>query len=466
MLIVKDEIGYGISAEAVFYTDVKTDGAKVSQPADSSTIASSAIWSYWGDDNQEPVRMAEDIENCGVLSAGIDSKVRMAIGKGLEPYLLLSVNKGEEVLEHVIDAEIQDWLELNKSFQYSYSNIYNFLAYGWGATQIILNKKREKINRIAATDVYTARLEKREASTGIIRNMYLASDWSQINTYDPKTMRRIELLREGYELQELADSSSIFEFGVLHRILKNGRQYYPRAIWQAARAWVKVTRDVPEFKKALHKNSMNIKYVILIAESYWTRIHKGWGNYTPEKRKEIINDKYDEINKFLVGDINAGKTIMAGKYIDPFTKEAIADIEINVLDDKTKEGKFLPDSAAADKQILFSMFFNPAIWGGNLLGDGASGGAGSGSDIREAVAVQLMMMHVERALNLNVFDLVKKYNGWSKRLEIPMEYNVSTVNGNTAFLSKRTIIPRLVFRYKSELLTTLDTGGSTKTNTQ
>jgi hypothetical protein len=191
-------------------------------------------------------------------------------------------------------------------------------------------------------------------------------------------------------------------------------------------------------------------------------VHKGWDSYEPKKRDSIIQDKYDEINKFLTGEAAQGKSIISGKYTDPYTKNVVPDIEIEVLDDKMKEGKLLPDSAAADKQILFSMFFNPAIWGGNLLGDGASGGAGSGSDIREAFAVQIMLMHAERMLNCKVFDIVKHYNGWDKKYEVERLIPVKTAAGT----ENKKITPRLVFRYKSGLLTTLDTGKSTKAQVQ
>ncbi len=140
----------------------------------------------------------------------------------------------------------------------------------------------------------------------------------------------------------------------------------------------------------------------------------------------------------------------------------VDDITITVIDDKIKDGKMLPDNAAADKQILFSMFFNPAIWGGNLLGDGASGGAGSGSDIREATLVLLMLLHPERMQNLTTFNLIKKYNGWSERLEKPRKKIFAINDPNPPSGGAGIIIPRLVFRYSSSILTTLDTGKSTK----
>lgn len=462
-LIVKDGIGYGVNTGAVFYSDSRPDGSKLSSTKDTSTNIGSSVWADWGSDNQDPINMANDIENSGVLSAGIDSKVRMAIGKGIEPFLLISVDQdGNEQLEHIVDAEIQGWLEKNNSYLHSYKTIYNILSYGWASTQIILSKDRKQINRIFATDVFDARLEKRERATGIIKTMFLHSDWSTVSTESNSDLAKIDVLREDYELSDLQSRTSKHEFAILHRILKNGRQYYPRPLWKAAQAWVKVSRAVPEFKKAMHKNQMTIKYLITVSDSYWKRVHKGWDSYEPKKRDGIIQDKYDEINKFLTGEAAQGKSIISGKYTDPYTKNMVPDIEIEVLDDKMKEGKLLPDSAAADKQILFSMFFNPAIWGGNLLGDGASGGAGSGSDIREAFAVQIMLMHAERMLNCKVFDIVKHYNGWDKKYEVERIVPVKTATGT----ENKKITPRLVFRYKSGLLTTLDTGKSTKAQVQ
>lgn len=484
-VVVIGEVGYGKKSNAFFYAANAIDGAKISAPADNNILLQNNPWSPWGEDNIEPFRMQDDIEKTGVLSAGIESKVRMALGKGIDVFLLISVDAdGNEVLEHVTDTDIQDWLETNQTFIYSYSNIYNILAYGWAASQIILSKDRSQINRISSTDVYSSRLEKRDKSSGIINNIYLSGSWDQVSSYDTDKVKRIQVLRESFELEDLDNRSSGYEFCILHRMLKNGRQYYPLPLWKAAQAWVKVTRAVPEFKKALHQNQMSVKYVITISDTYWKRIHKSWDTYTPEKRIEILQDKYDELDKYLSGEQNQGKSIFAGKYVDPYTKQIIDDITIDVLDDKMKDGKLLPDSAAADKQILFAMFFNPAIWGGNLLGDGASGGAGSGSDIREAFLVQLMLMQAEREMNLKVFNIVKKYNGWAKKYEVPRQITDDTApvkkskpkDVNSAMFPEpekeptpvptKTIVPRLVFRYKSGMLTTLDTGKSTKAAVQ
>lgn len=435
------EISVYFESSAVVYSP-KPDGGNLSRVKKDPNDVITTPWMPWGDDNLKPVSMAADITNMGVLSAGIHSKVRMAVGKGIAPFFLTNAdNNGNETLEPCIEPELLNFLELNRNYLYSYQNIYNMIAYGFGATQGLLSDDKSRINRIKALDVFTCRLGVKN-NKNFIDKIYLCGNWGSAgSTYDKTKMSELPVLEEGYELEALTKGISGHEFVMLHRILLNGTQYYPSPLWEAAKEWVKHSRSIPKMKNAINRNMMAIKYVVLIDGAYWSRTYKDWSKKTEREQQETIKAKRDEINKFLTGEENAGKTIVSGKFIDPATKNTIEEIEIKVIDDKWKDGKWLPDNAAADKQVLFAMFFNPAIWGGNLLGDGASGGAGSGSDIREAFLVQIMLMHAERMLNLEVFNLIKHFNGWTK-------YETA---GKT-----------LVFRYPNYILTTLDTGKSTK----
>lgn len=462
-VVVREGIGFAVNTGAAFYTDADTAKKRFTAPADAQNVFTSSEWSPWGDNNDEPVKIKDDILNCGVLSAAVETEARLSMGRGVDAYLLWDKTPdGTEELTWVSDPEINDFLEANNSFQHGYGNIYNMVGYGWGSTQLLLNRKGDKINKIKNLDVFKSRLQKMDAKTGDINNIYLCSDWEFApTTVDNDKVKSIPLLIEGYELQQLnsykESNSGPKELAMLHRILKSGSNYYPIPLHRSAKAWVAITRSVPSIKNAINKNQMITKYLIIVSETYFKRIHKKWLSYTPEEKQKHINAKYDEVNNFLVGEEKAGKTIMAGKYYDPISEEMVDDITITVLDDKMKDGKMLPDSAAADKQILFSMFFNPAIWGGNLLGDGASGGAGSGSDIREATTVLLNLLHPERQNNLSVYNIIKKFNGWSERLEKPTT-KISMTGGAQGI----TRTPRLVFRYGNAILTTLDAGKSTQ----
>ncbi len=407
-----------------------------------TTTSGTTPWALWGDDNLFCNRLIDDLKNTPVLSGATHMKVRMAIGKGFEPYLRTAYDpaSGKETLEPVLDNEVLDWFEFNQTHQYSYANIYNMLGLGLSATQFVITNDRSKIAKIHSPDISMVRIG-RKNKQGINEDIYLCADWESKGgaSFNPDYQVKIPLLSVGNEYFDLKSRTSGFEFAVLHRLLLNGANEYPWPLWYAAHHWVDISRSIPIIKKAFHKNQMAIKYVIYVHNSYWEKLEAFKNAKDDKTRIEIKKAKHKEINDWLTGNENAGKTIVSGCYYDQVTKQMIKEIEIIVLDDKFKEGKMLPDNAVADKQILFSILFNPAILGSNLLGDGASGGGGSGSDIREAFLVLLMQMESERQMNAQTLNLVKRYNGWN-RLESDSK--------------------RLVFRYDTSILTTLNTGGS------
>jgi hypothetical protein len=440
-LIVSEDIAYSTSSKAAYLvpTGAQEDGADFSKPKPKPEFTTRP-WADWGHLNDLPDKMRKDIEECGVLSAALDAKARIAVGKGPMPFLLGNIDAdGKEELEFVNDPEIHDWFELNDSFGYSITSIYDLFGYGWTPSQILLSRDRKKINRIQRADVVDSRLGVKD-NTGDIRNLYLCDDWACQQSFNNEYIRAIPILYEKDELADLLQRTSGHEFAIINRQLRNGRGYYPPPLWYSTKKWVDIAKAVPGMKTAMFKNQMTIKYLITISASYWKRIHKKWDSFTTEKRKEIMDDKLDEIDKYLTGNENQYKSIIANSYIDPITKQEIPDIKIEVLDDKVKDGKLLPDSAAANSEILFALQINPALFGAGQP-QGAYANNAGGSNIRESYMIQLMLLEWERRQNIRPLNLVKQYNGWT-RLE---------KDGK-----------RLVFRYPSGLLTTLDTGKSTK----
>lgn len=419
---------------------------------------STTPWAPWtrhgGAENQFPREMAEKIRQCGVLSAGIEAKARIAIGKGIRPVLVTGIdNKGEEIYEFVNDPEIDDWMEQNNIFKHSIQTIRNIIGYGWSEGRFILDNNGDKIMRYKTDDVAKLRLERKSATTGKIEHVYYAADWKTIKPGDDeKFLKKIPLLEEDNEFDDLeerlkpieGEPTALREFAIISRGPLNGHEYYPLPLWYSCWDWVEMTIKVPEMKVAMMNNQASIKYIITISPSYFSRGDSRWDSYTAEEKQEKFRAKATEINNHLVGNANAYKSIVSGSYIDPASLKEINDIRIEVLDDKIKDGKLLPDSGAANKEILFALMINPAIMGANTFGGDYSGGAGSGSDIREAYLVQIMLMESERQMNANLFDVVKRWNKWTDRYKGKV----------------------LKFRYPSLILTTLDTGGSTVTKPQ
>lgn len=441
-------VGYSSKANgsALYFTD---DVAASESPL--TTEEKSTDWSPWGTNNLLPKEFAEDIEGTGVLQAANEAKSRIAVGKGLQPFLLKGVEPdGKEILDFCFDNELLDWRDANNLDAFAFDKTFDRCAYGWNCSKIVFNKGNTYINRLFRHDVYEARLAVKNDKFRI-PYLYLSADWANTgNSFSAEKMARVPFLTEGYELQQLEKRGRTKELAIANRRLRNGRQYYPMPMWYAAKLWVNVARKVPAAKKAMFENQMQLKYVISISQEYYKKNHKGWDTFPYEKQQAIHQDKLDEIDKWLTGEKNWFKSISSMKYKNPVTGADEASIEIIVLDDKFKDGLMLPDSTAANSEIIFSMMMNPALMGNGQPGGPYSNNAG-GSNVRESYLIQLMLSQPERDELSREMWLVGEINGWNKR------YN-KEVTDEAGKKSNQ----RLVWRFPSGLLTTLDTGKSTK----
>ncbi len=434
-----------VRQRAIIVAEIPGYGPDAALPADvrDDDDITSLEYAPWGSSNQQPKDMAALIEKCGVLNAALDAKARISVGKGIQPFLLTDVDsEGKETLQWVNDPEIQDWLEDNDLFNTMLDLSYDENAYGWSAGSLLMNKARNKINKLLRKDVYECRLERKDPKTLQINHLMLSAEWSGLG--GETEVKRIPLLRDRDEYDHLNELMSKggkpAELAFTNRRRRNGRQYYPQPLWYSAREWVKVAAEIPALKNAMFQNQMTIKYLVTISKMYWTENYPGWESMNLKDRQEIIQTKYSEIENNLIGTDKAYKTILSSTYVDPVTKQENPHIAIEVLDDKLKDGKLLPESSAANSEILFALAVNPALIGAGQPGGPYSNNAG-GSNIREAYLTAMMMLEAERKMNSRLMTLIKRYNGWT-RLE---------TNG-----------ARLVWRFQSGLLTTLDTGKSTK----
>jgi hypothetical protein len=463
-------IGYSFRPNAVFVTALPGYGPDAGEDTTAAPPLDLTAWPWspWGSqsNNLLPAEMAKYIEECGILNAALNAKSIMSVGKGIQPYLLKDIDAdGNEDLLWLNDDEILSWVEDNGLFEKTLDFAYDRIAYGWRAGTFILNRERNKINRVIRKDVYDCRLQKKDPMSkdpDLIRNLYLCSNWDKVG-YNPKEPNAntgdwvvtIPALKEGYETEDLKKHKSGFEFAFIDRPRRNGRQYYPLPLWWSAKEWVKVAREIPLQKNAIFQNAIMLRYMVTIADRYWVDvIDSRWGTLSEKERADKQSQTYDSIDKWLSGTHNQGKSLFAGTYIESGIPEPQQYIKIEALDDKFKDGKLLPDSSAANVEILMALLMNPAFIGAGMTGGASHGSQSGGSNIRESYMTQIMLMEAERKQTVRIMNIVAEYNGWNKK------YNKSaTYDGDGNIMKPGR---RLVWRYQSGILTTLDTGKSTK----
>jgi hypothetical protein len=452
-------IGYGSKSRAAFFDmSMAVPGAATFQP--SRPISQTPIdetdkvtpWAKWGKDNKLPLRMTEDIDNTGILNSIIDGKARFAICNGILPALVHYEKNGMMVIDEILmKPEIDDFLEDNNHFFHTFGWMKDQCGFGNGMGRIMLNKGRDKITSFQRDDVSEMRYEKQDPKSGRINRVYLSAHWDKIgcNVNDNRILR-IPLLHWNNPLQDLREkvsNSNAVEFAMTFKYPGWGKKYYSAPLWYAAHKWVKIAQGVPEMKAAMFENNFRPKYMVVVSDKFWTKYFDGEAGDSNDSTKDYSdaeiaqkkNKVYDDIDEHLAGNTNAYKTI----FVDGFfhDEKLVSEIEIKPIDDTTKSGELLPDSAAANSEIAFASLFNPAIIGASMPSGPYTNSQG-GSNVRESTLIQVIIHELERQNIRRFFNVIKKFNGWDK------EY----VGTNK----------KLEFIIPATIPTTLDTGSNVK----
>ena len=124
------------------------------------------------------------------------------------------------------------------------------------------------------------RYEKINKSTGLIENAYFCHNWSASTKSDSEFVRKLPVIDSYWsadQVKEYCKKKKIYKFVMPTFYPLMNETYYPEADWHAVfhNGWMDVANSIPEFKKALFENQLNIKFVVHISEEYFTRTYGG-----------------------------------------------------------------------------------------------------------------------------------------------------------------------------------------------
>lgn len=443
---IKNGIGYGLESGAMFFDVMAMDA--LAKPLAQTTLSKTTNiigpWSPWGTNNLLPIEMLDDIKNCGILFSIIDQQARFALGEGVMWAYTRRDNKGKMIIEEFADiAEIDDFMEANDHYTQELGLIKDMRAFNNGLVRFGLNLGRDKIELFQRDDVTEMRYEQLNEQ-GISNNVYLCAEWNNIIGRGDSRILTVPLLSRHNPLRDLQERTSGTSFALAIQYPGWNEKYYSTANWRSNKKWVDIVKGIPEMKAALFANNFRPKYKVTIFKEYWESVlmadNKSYHDYTPEEIEAKKQEVYDGINENLAQNRNAYKTMFVDGWIDAEGKEH-SYVNIEPIEDPTTAGEMLPDSAAGNSEIAFSMNYNPAIVGATMP-TGPYTNSNGGSNVREAVTVQVLMHEPERKNLTRIYNIIKKFNKWD-------------VNYAKPGLQLQPVIP-------ATILTTLDTGSGTK----
>ncbi|WP_432328920.1 hypothetical protein ACRQ5D_10875 [Mucilaginibacter sp. P25] len=368
---------------------------------------------YWGDDNNFPNTIRDILAKDAEMKELINWCVRSSMGKGLVCLNEIDRdNQGNPMYEAIKDRAITDWFYSIQTRKYCLEAFIDLFTYFNVFPELIVTKDRSRIYSIATNEAIHCRWEQM-GDDGKLKNVIHNKNWPYVNLEDTNQTTKIPAI-DPYDFDIVNNvksdpSQKKFIYPLNYPTI--GSTYYQVAHWDGLRVsgWLEIAAKIPEFKMALLKNQMTIKYLIRIPNAYWPSVYKNWDKLDEKAQAGLKKAKLKEINDSLSDVKNAGKSILNEVGIDPVTKEKIPGWEIVVIDDKTKPGAFTEDSREASSLKMRALGLDPVLPGG--LQTGSSMGAGSGSDKQVAQNISLSMIDPYRDIVLDPLHFAARFNG-------------------------------------------------------
>lgn len=375
----------------------------------------------WGAANDYPQKVLAAIRQNGSALSGLRVLRKTHYGKGF----ILAEETFEDGKKVITPKSIKQFPEIhafwkkNQMPRFWRESITDLEYWNLAFPEFILSNNFNKITRTRRQKTANCRFELMSSETGFVKNCYISAHWSDGPDLDSNFVEKVPLIDSYWSAEEVK------AYCKKHKINKFIRpkfyplideSYYPKAEWHSVynNGWIDVANSIPAFKKAMFKNQINIKYLVEVSEEYFARAYpEDWEGFTPEKRIEIRNTFVTTLDETLRDNVNAGRSIMSMIYKDDQGKP-LSGLKITAIDDKYKDGVYLPEASAANSEILFAIGVDPALIGAGIAGGKL--GAGSGSDKREAFLLLSAMFKTNRETTLETFEFIRQFNGWPENL--------------------------------------------------
>lgn len=388
----------------------------------------------WGEDNLLPNHLLKKIGDNDIVSANVRFNRDVCYGLGPKLIRVLASDKGKITdWEEVTDGPEYEFFERNDIPMYIQQQLTDMVMFYNTFPLMRYERNGTKIHTIRHREAAFSRWSMMDRR-GRINFHYYSSEWHKNPTKDDITCTRV--LDEFNAVQELKMYAADRRDLIFPAYMPSpGRPYYSRPEWHSifTSGWYDHSCMVPQLKKAILKNQLGIKYIIYISPDYFKDIYRKEGVSETDLKacKEIIEREKKAFVKFLTGEENANKTLMATKSIIPSASGSASEskwIEIEPIKNDLKGGEYIDDTESTANIICYAMGVHSALIGAT---PGKNSNTLGGSNARELYLIKQAMMKpiVDRCMR--PLRVIKEYNEWDKNIMITMpEYIFTTLDQN------------------------------------
>jgi hypothetical protein len=378
---------------------------------------------YWGESNNLPQQINEKVYKTPVITSGMLFNICIGYGQGIMPVRYDKADIWHEKPIPVWDNEdINTFFEENDINGYFLEQLTDMKFFFNVFPEIILNRESTpKIVSLTSKEAAFSRWDAMNYETGQIEYHYYSAWWQKgkpmaeqvevtkvLNSNNPLRDLRI---RMGIEKNDKGNFNkpSDYRFIIPIDFPTPNRIYYQKPYWYSIieSGWYDFALKIPEFKNALLTNGMTIKFHVELEEDYFEQIFKKEKIQDDEGKRARIKKEYKDINDFLSGTKNTGKSWTSFKKNSIDGKE-VSRVKITPIDDKFKGGEYLQDSEEVSNIMSYGMNVHPSTIGSSPGNNKSI----NGTEARELFLIKQVLEKPFRDRLLRPLYVIKAFNGW------------------------------------------------------
>lgn len=379
----------------------------------------------WGEGNDLPQQIIAKVGKSPDMSTGLLFNINVGFGEGIQAVKVTVDDDGKKKVTPVFDnVKINTFFEDNDINGYFLEQLTDLNYFFNTFPEIVLDQglpADRKVVELSSREASFSRWEEMDKD-GIIQHHLYSAKWAEGSIEDgdvivtPALDRKKPILDLKRKIGRVPRRSGKTNDDKKYRYIvpvnfpTPGRFYYQKSYWFSLieSGWYDFAIIIPEFKKYLIKNGMTIKYMIYIDDQYFPDLFVREGITDLEKQKVRIKKEYKDLNDYVTGISNTGKSMITLMKQIP-GQEKQYKIEIKAVENNFKGGEYLKDSAEVSNMIAYTLGVHF-----NLIGatPGGSGSNTSGTDKRELFIIKQTMLQPMINRLLRPLYLVKEINRW------------------------------------------------------
>ncbi|MCO6501355.1 MAG: hypothetical protein J5I47_13400 [Vicingus serpentipes] len=382
----------------------------------------------WGSTNKDPNLIIADIDSIPTAARSLVKKVESTYGLGPFFYQIIAQEDKEVIKPFIPEGKFKEFLEKIRINKFCMEMLFDAEGLSNVFPEFIVSNDYQKITSIRHQEAKHCRWSVLE--DGRSKYCGISSEWGTNESVTAENCTVVMVADPWMTVDELKGwlkKNKVKKFIYPVSVPSIGKVYYQKPAHDSSRKgnWNEIAKLIPTAILNTIKNAKRLQWHVQIPYEYWDREFPK-GNYTNEKegkREEDMRAKMDEVDNFLSGADNSGKTFYSHYGTDPITKKEYSGWKFTPLDGNPKFDKDVIATSTANSEISIAWGVDPAVLGMNQLGQ--KNGAGSGSDKREADEIMKGNKLVSDLVSEPI-EFAIKFNGYGEDIKMGFKKTILT----------------------------------------